>query len=108
MPTKTDYQALRSSLQQRLDQLQQRIGKIERDLRQTPEPDSEERAIGQENDEVLERLDGSSREELQLLQAAISRIDAGTYGVCTKCGEQIAQQRLEALPYAQMCVTCAA
>jgi RNA polymerase-binding protein DksA len=108
MPTKTDYQALRASLQQKLDQLQRRVGKIERDLRQTPEPDSQERAIGSENDEVLERLDSSSREELQLLQEAISRIDAGTYGVCAKCGEQIAQQRLEALPYAHTCINCAA
>jgi RNA polymerase-binding protein DksA len=106
--TNTDYQTLRASLQQKLDQLQRRVGKIERDLRQTPEPDSEERAIGRENDEVLEQLDSSSREELQQLQTAISRIDAGTYGVCATCGEQIAQQRLEALPYAQTCINCAA
>jgi RNA polymerase-binding protein DksA len=108
MPTKTDYQTLRSSLQRKLDQLQWRVGKIERDLRQTPEPDSQERAIDRENDEVLERLDSSGREELQMLQSAISRIDAGTYGVCAKCGDQIAQQRLEALPYAQTCINCAA
>lgn len=107
MSSQTNYQVLRSSLQQKLDQLQQRIGKIERDLRQTPEPDSQERAIGRENDEVLEQLDSSIRDELQQLQAAISRIDAGTYGVCTQCGKQIAQQRLEALPYAQTCMNCA-
>jgi RNA polymerase-binding protein DksA len=101
------YQHLREALVQKLEQVQSRVGKIERDLRQTPDPDSEERAIGRENDEVLERLDSSGREELQLLQAAISRIDAGTYGVCTQCGQPIAQQRLEALPYTTTCIKCA-
>lgn len=108
MPKRTDYQTLRSSLQQKVDQLQQRLGKIERNLRQTPEPDSQERALDRENDEVLERLDSSSRDELRLLQAAIARIDAGTYGVCVTCGNQIAHQRLEALPHTQTCINCAA
>ena len=104
----SNYQQLRETLVQKLEQVQNRVGKIERDLRQTPEPDSEERALGRENDEVLEQLDSSGRQEVQLLQAAISRIDAGTYGVCTQCGKQIAQQRLEALPYTMTCIKCAA
>ena len=104
----SNYQELRSTLQTKLEQLQSRVGKIERDLQQTPEPDSEERALGRENDEVLEQLDKSGREELQLLQAVISRIDAGTYGACTQCGKQITSQRLAALPYALTCITCTA
>jgi len=104
----SNYQQLRATLVQKLEQLQSRVGKIERDLRQTPESDSEERALGSENDEVLEQLDDSGRQEVQFLQSAISRIDAGTYGVCTQCGKQIAQQRLEALPYTMTCIKCAA
>lgn len=102
------YQDVRAVLQKKLEQLQQRVGKIERDLRQTPEPDSEERAIGRENDEVLEHLDDKGREELQLLQTALARIDAGTYGICTKCGVQISSSRLQALPYTTTCIKCAA
>jgi DnaK suppressor protein len=104
----SDYQQLRATLQQKLTQLQQRLGKIERDLRQTPDPDSEERATARENDEVLERLDNSAREELQLLQSAITRIDTGTYQVCSTCGKHITPQRLEALPYTTTCISCAA
>lgn len=104
----SDYQQLRTTLEQKLTQLQQRLGKIERDLRQPSDPDSEERAIARENDEVLERLDNSAREELQLLQAAITRIDTGTYNVCSRCGKHIAPQRLEALPYTTTCISCAA
>jgi DnaK suppressor protein len=104
----SDYQQLRATLQHKLTQLQSRLGKIERDLRRTPEADSEERALSRENDEVLERLDDSSREEIQLLQSAIRRIDAGTYGACRTCGGPIAPQRLEALPYTETCIKCAA
>lgn len=103
----TAHHALRATLDNKLTQLQQRLGKIKQDLRQTPEPDSEERASSRENDEVLERLDESDREEIHQLQEAIAHIDAGTYGLCTRCGKSIAPARLAALPYAGTCITCA-
>ena len=103
----TEHHALRTTLQNKLTQLQQRLGKVERDLRQTPEPDSEERAISRANDDVLERLDESDREEIRQLQEAIALIDAGTYGLCTLCGKSITPARLAALPYASTCITCA-
>ncbi|MBI3756821.1 MAG: TraR/DksA family transcriptional regulator [Deltaproteobacteria bacterium] len=102
-----DYQTLRVALEEKLGLLQHRLGKITHDLRQAAEPDSEERATGRENDEVLEYLDNTGREELEQLQAAIARIDAGTYGICTQCGEEISDQRLAALPYTMTCITCA-
>jgi RNA polymerase-binding protein DksA len=101
------HQDVRAALQKKLERLQQRVGKIERDLRQTPEPDSEERAVSRENDEVLEHLEDSGQKELQLLQAALARIDAGTYGICTTCGKQISPSRLKALPYTMTCLRCA-
>jgi RNA polymerase-binding transcription factor len=103
----TEHLALRAALQDKLAQLRRRLGKIEHDLRQTPEPDSEERAVARENDAVLERLEESDREEILRLQSAIARIDAGTYGVCTTCGKNIAPQRLAALPYTNTCIACA-
>ena len=98
---------IRNALQQKLEQLQQRIGKIEHNLRETPEADSEEQALGRENDEVLERLDKSGREEIQMIEAALARMDAGTYGICVSCGGTISSQRLTALPYTTACITCA-
>jgi len=103
----TEYLALRATLQNKLVQLQQRLQKVEQDLRQTPEPDSEERAVSRENDDVLERLDESDREEIRQLQEAITRIDMGTYGICANCEKRIAPARLAALPYASTCITCA-
>lgn len=37
---------------------------------------------------------------------ALERMDAGTYGKCEKCGQEIPVERLEALPAARLCVTC--
>ena len=79
----TEHLALRATLQNKLTQPQQRPRKVEQDLRQTPEPDSEERATSRENDDVLERLDQSDREEICQLQEAIARIDMGTYDLYT-------------------------
>lgn len=39
---------------------------------------------------------------------ALARIDAGRYGTCESCGKAIPVERLEALPYATLCVDCAA
>ena len=102
-----DYQILRAALEEKLGSLQQRLGKITHDLRQAVEPDSEEQATSRENDEVLEYLDNTGREELKQLETAIARIDAGTYGVCTQCGKEISDQRLAALPYSTTCIACA-
>ena len=40
------------------------------------------------------------------IQAALARIDAGTYGSCDTCGETISMARLTAMPMARRCVAC--
>ena len=46
------------------------------------------------------------QETIQQIDEALDRIDAGSYGKCEPCGEQIAKARLEALPQAKYCVDC--
>lgn len=48
-----------------------------------------------------------ARAELRALDAAGERLAAGTYGRCLRCGEPIADGRLEALPAATTCIRCA-
>jgi DnaK suppressor protein len=43
---------------------------------------------------------------LNQITVALQRIEAGTYGVCSRCGEGIDEARLKALPWAHLCVTC--
>ena len=54
-----------------------------------------------------EVLAGQLRDALQDVEAAIGRLEAGTYGLCEKCGQPISSARLEAMPAARLCITCA-
>jgi DnaK suppressor protein len=59
--------------------------------------------FAQQRDLALrDRADG----QLELVDAALARLDAGTYGTCVQCGRAIAAERLEALPWAARCIDC--
>lgn len=103
-----DLTSVRERLERRLEELQTRVAKIEGHLRQPGHPDFAERATEAENDEVLERLDETELEEIDQIRAALERMAVGTYGTCSRCGEAIAEARLEIVPFALMCVGCAA
>jgi DnaK suppressor protein len=44
--------------------------------------------------------------QLALVDAALARLDAGSFGVCLRCGKPVAPGRLEALPWAAHCIDC--
>lgn len=48
-----------------------------------------------------------SRAELTRVEDALRALDEGTYGTCVSCGKPIARERLEAIPWAPMCIDCA-
>ncbi|MFI8526029.1 TraR/DksA family transcriptional regulator [Promicromonospora sukumoe] len=50
----------------------------------------------------------TATEHLADVDAALARIPAGTYGVCERCGREIAPDRLRARPTARTCIACAA
>jgi len=56
--------------------------------------------------EVDETLEDNAEDIVREIDAALERIDAGTYGVCMNCGTQITEERLDAVPYAVLCVPC--
>jgi DnaK suppressor protein len=64
-------------------------------------------------DEDAEGLDAEvaiSQNEQRLLdqvEAALERIEKGTYGVCQQCGKEIGAERLNAIPFAACCIDCA-
>lgn len=51
-------------------------------------------------------LRDKAEKELVLVDAALARIDAGTFGRCLRCGAEIPSGRLEALPWAAYCIAC--
>jgi RNA polymerase-binding protein DksA len=54
-----------------------------------------------------EALAGSLRDTLNDIEDALGKIDDGTYGACEQCGGPIGEARLEAMPAARLCITCA-
>jgi DnaK suppressor protein len=48
-----------------------------------------------------------SRTELARVEVALRALDEGTYGTCVTCGNPIAPERLEALPWSTQCIDCA-
>jgi RNA polymerase-binding transcription factor DksA len=54
--------------------------------------------------ELDEGLEENADHILLEIEAALARIDDGTYGLCTRCGRPIDAERLEAVPYATLCI----
>ncbi len=55
---------------------------------------------------TLEVLGNRDKLQLEKIDAAISRIKNGTYGICASCTKMISKDRLEAIPYAALCIEC--
>ena len=51
-------------------------------------------------------LIGTLQERMREVDRALERLEAGTYGICDRCGQPIAPERLDARPFATLCVNC--
>jgi len=51
-------------------------------------------------------LEENVRQALDAVDKALRRMDDGTYGTCERCGTQIHEERLQAMPTATLCITC--
>ncbi|MCQ2576450.1 MAG: TraR/DksA C4-type zinc finger protein [Treponema sp.] len=56
---------------------------------------------------LLNALSAQDTQRLQLIDAALDRINQGKFGVCLQCGKEISHERLNALPWAFLCINCA-
>lgn len=102
-----DTERHKKQIEARLHELNDRLRNVEGELDVTADPDLEDQAIELQDDEVLEGLGRAGEREIQLLGRALVRIANGTYGICKKCGEEIARERLDIVPYAVLCRDCA-
>ena len=102
-----DTTAAKARLEAQLAELEDRLSRLDRDLSETPDPDSSERAVQMEDDEALEGQAQVVSNEIASVRRALERIEDGSYGQCVKCGEEIAEGRLEARPEAALCIDCA-
>jgi DnaK suppressor protein len=77
-----------------------------RDTNADDEHDPEGATIAFERSQVG-ALVAQARDHLAEIDAALTRLDAGSYGTCERCGRPIAEARLEARPVARTCIACA-
>lgn len=101
---------MKKLLEEKRDQLLNRVKAIENDRTRAHgplDPDFEEQATELENQEVLDSLGELERKELAKIQKAIARVDTDEFGFCGECGDEISDKRLKALPYAELCLSCA-
>jgi DnaK suppressor protein len=105
--SKTDYSTLRTLLESKLQELEDRAARIENRLSDPGSPDWEENAVLHSNDEVLIALNDLTHHDIHEIRLAITRIDEGNYGTCASCGGHIGQPRLKVLPFTSTCVSCA-
>lgn len=107
-------EALLRLLQARAANLQRGLASVLHESRARGEPGLPNRHLETDDDAVAEEetaLDIASVErdarELNDVYEAIARIDAGSYGACVDCGDDIPWARLQAQPHAKRCIACA-
>ena len=103
------YDALRRRL---LEQRQEIVNMYKQDVRAGQESaddgteDIVDRANNSYNRELMFSISDSERGMLLQIEDALSRMNAGTYGRCSNCGNTIHPLRLQAVPWARFCVDC--
>jgi RNA polymerase-binding protein DksA len=98
----------RKTLIARREEITRRLDEIADQLVDPAPQDWDDAATEAEDDQMLETLGARQQAELARIDAALGRIEEGTYGECVKCGEPIAPKRLELLPETPLCANCAA
>lgn len=101
-----DLEKIKQDLQTRQQALQVRLERITDEVRSPLEADSEEQVVVRENQEVIDDLGNIARQELRRVTSALTRMDAGEYGICIDCGTEIPEARLQVNPFAERCVEC--
>lgn len=99
----------RKRLLDRRRAIQALIGEVDKEelqLQNGSHPDVLDNASHREPIAVLESIRGAQAHELDELEAALERIDKGTYGTCQMCGGAVGRQRLRAIPEARFCIDC--
>lgn len=94
-----------------LEERRRLVEDTSRSMEEAVDEDGNDSHMADSASETLDRgielsLEDNAEHLLAAVDAALGRIDAGTYGLCERCGAAIAEERLEALPWATKCIEC--
>lgn len=107
---KKQLEAFKKQLQQYREELLRNVKNNDSNIQDKSDEvrDSADIATDYYERELAIGLSESDRKKLQQVEQALDRIEKGSYGKCNECGCTIAVPRLEALPFAQLCIECQA
>lgn len=103
----TEQEQLRAKLVTQKRELETRVNRIHEHAREPLDADSSEQAAQLGNVEVVSALENEAVQEIAQIDGALRRLEAGSYGTCITCGEEISTKRLEAWPVSAECLDCA-
>jgi DnaK suppressor protein len=105
-----DLESFRALLTKMLEEAQQKGDSTLEDMTDSNEvfADPADRATAESDRAFTLRIRDRERRLIRKIQAALQRIDDGTYGICEDCGEDISSQRLKARPVTRLCINCKA
>ncbi len=72
----------------------------------TRQGDMADQATGNNEVHIQLKLKQTDAKILQAIEEALSRMEQGTFGICRDCGEPIAPERLNAIPWTRVCIEC--
>jgi DnaK suppressor protein len=112
-----DIESFRSRLHEERERTAKAIAYLHEENRRATEDEAAELSGGSDNHladiatvtydrELDSTLEESEAHRLAAIDGALRRIEAGTYGTCENCGKPIAPARLEAMPWATLCIDC--
>ena len=109
MPNDTLLASLRASLEEERDHLRQQLEELGHDAPGSLDFDENFADSGQVAAEQGETrvLAGQMADTLASVDHALAKMDEGAFGVCERCGNEIAEPRLEAMPTTRYCISCA-
>lgn len=105
---KVKTEEYRQLLHEQLDQLLRDAGKTVTEMNdeKTNFPDPTDRASLESDRNFELRIRDRERKLINKIREAIERLDAGEYGICESCGEDIGDARLKARPVTTLCIEC--
>jgi DnaK suppressor protein len=110
-----DLEPLKKALMAERERLGREIAELDADLSESLEDSSEESPYDQHMAETagvtLDReidltLEENARARIAQIDRALHKLETGSYGACDKCGSPIGEERLQAAPFATLCIEC--
>lgn len=105
-----DIGKIKRELLEQKAELEARLQRTHKHIYEKDEPVSanfNEQIKETENDNLVMALEEDAKEEIGQINRALRRIEDDEYLECSRCGELIAEARLQAIPYTDLCIKCA-